>query len=146
MAWLSFIELDKAVVHVSRLVNFLWLWFQSVCPLMPSLIPYCLTGVSLTLDMGYPFTAAPAKHSCCSLPWIWGISFWLLTAPAHKPRCFQLHKFVNNILQTYRIFGVKVWKTSLVHIELYYFLLFTLFLSSENSKTYLSWLYLLLIT
>ena len=26
----SFIELDKAVVHVSRLVSFLWLWF-SVC-------------------------------------------------------------------------------------------------------------------
>ena len=30
MAWLSFIELDKAVVHVIRLVSFLWLWF-SVC-------------------------------------------------------------------------------------------------------------------
>ena len=27
----SFIELDKAVVHVIRLVSFLWLWF-SVCP------------------------------------------------------------------------------------------------------------------
>ena len=26
----SFSELDKAVVHVIRLVNFLWLWF-SVC-------------------------------------------------------------------------------------------------------------------
>ena len=36
-AWLSFIELDKAVVHVIRLASFLWLWFQSVCPLMPSL-------------------------------------------------------------------------------------------------------------
>ena len=33
-AWLSFIELDKAVVHVNRLVSFLWLWFQSVCPLV----------------------------------------------------------------------------------------------------------------
>ena len=30
----SFIELDKAVVHVIKLVSFLWLWFQSVCPLM----------------------------------------------------------------------------------------------------------------
>ena len=40
MAWLSFIELDKAVVHVIRLVSFLWLWFQSVCPLMPSLSAY----------------------------------------------------------------------------------------------------------
>ena len=32
-AWLSFIELDKAVVHVIRLTSFLWLWFQCVCPL-----------------------------------------------------------------------------------------------------------------
>ena len=37
------IELDNAVVHVMRLVSFLWLWFQSVCPLMPSqhLLSYC---------------------------------------------------------------------------------------------------------
>ena len=35
-AWLSFIKLDKAVVHVIRLASFLWLWFQCVCPLMPS--------------------------------------------------------------------------------------------------------------
>ena len=32
-AWLSFIELDKAVAHVIRLASCLWLWFQSVCPL-----------------------------------------------------------------------------------------------------------------
>ena len=44
-ARLSFIELDKAVVHVIRLVTFLWLWFQSVCPLMPSLSTYHLIGV-----------------------------------------------------------------------------------------------------
>ena len=37
MAWLSFIELDKVVVHAIRLVHFLCLRFQSVCPLMPSL-------------------------------------------------------------------------------------------------------------
>ena len=34
----SFIELDKAAIHVTRLVSFLWLWFsacpQSVCPQM----------------------------------------------------------------------------------------------------------------
>ena len=30
LAWHSFIEVDKAVVHVIRLVSFLWLWF-SVC-------------------------------------------------------------------------------------------------------------------
>ena len=77
MAWPSFTELDKAVVHVIRLASLLWLWFQSVCPLMPSLSTYHLTGVSLTLDMGYLFTATPAKHSHCSLPWMWGISSWL---------------------------------------------------------------------
>ena len=33
--WLNF--LDKVVVCVIRLVSFLCLWFQSVCPLMPSL-------------------------------------------------------------------------------------------------------------
>ena len=59
-AWLSFIELDKTVVHVIRLAGFLWLRFQSVCPLMPSLSAYCLPWVSLTLDVGYLFTAAPA--------------------------------------------------------------------------------------
>ena len=75
-AWLSFIELDKAVVRVIRLGSCLWLWFQSVCPLMPTLSTYHLTWVSLTLDMGYLFTAAPAKHGRCSLPWTWGISSW----------------------------------------------------------------------
>ena len=45
-----------------------------VCPLMPSCNTYHLTCVSLTLGVGYLFTAAPAKHSCCSLPWIRGIS------------------------------------------------------------------------
>ena len=51
-AWLCFIELDKAVVRVIRLACCLWLWFQSVCPLMPSLSAYRLTWVSLTLDVG----------------------------------------------------------------------------------------------
>ena len=73
-AWLSFIELDKAVVRVIRLASCLWLWFQSVCPLMPSLRAYHLTWVSLTLDMGYLFMEAPAKHSRCSWPWMWGSS------------------------------------------------------------------------
>ena len=30
----SSIELDKAVVHVIRLVSFLWLWFSFCCPLI----------------------------------------------------------------------------------------------------------------
>ena len=68
MAWLTFIELDKAVVCVIRLASFLWLWFQSVCLLMPSRNTYRFTWASFTLDVGYLFTAAPAKCSCCSLP------------------------------------------------------------------------------
>ena len=50
-ARLSFTELYKAVVHVFRLASFLWLWFQCVCPLMPSCNTY-----HLTLDVGYLFT------------------------------------------------------------------------------------------
>ena len=73
-AWLSFIELDKAVVHVIRLTSFLWLWFQCVFPLIPSCKTYRLTWVSLTVNVGYAFTAAPAKRSHCSLPWMRGIS------------------------------------------------------------------------
>ena len=73
------------MVHVIRVASYLWLWFQSVCPLMPSLSSYCLAGLSLTLDMWYLFMAAPAKHSHCSLPWTWGISFWALAAPG--PLC-----------------------------------------------------------
>jgi len=41
---------------------------------MPFLSAYHLIWVSLTLDVAYLFTAAPAKHSCCSLPWMWGSS------------------------------------------------------------------------
>ena len=74
MALLSFIELDRAVVHVSRLTCFLWLWFQCVCPLMPSCSTYCLTWFSLILDMGYHFTAAPAEHRHGPFPWPWGSS------------------------------------------------------------------------
>ena len=80
--WLSFIELDKFVVYVIILASFLWLWFQSVWPVMPSLNTYCLTGVSYTLDVGYLSMAAPAKHSRCSLPWLWGISSPTFVAPS----------------------------------------------------------------
>ena len=58
MAWLSFIELDKAVVYVIRLASFLWLWCQCVFPLMPSRTPTILIGFLL--------------------PWTWGISSRLL--------------------------------------------------------------------
>ena len=73
--WHGLVSLrDQAVVHVIRLASCLWLWFQSVCPLMPSLSAYRLTWFSLTLDVGSVSTAAPAKCSRCSLPWIWGSS------------------------------------------------------------------------
>ena len=39
---------------------------------MPSCNTYHLPWVSLTLGMRYFFTAAPAKHSRCSLPWTSG--------------------------------------------------------------------------
>ena len=73
-AWLSFIELDQAVVRVIRFASFLWVWFQCVCPVMPSHNTYRLTWVSLTLDLGYLFMAAPAKCSHCSLSWTRGVS------------------------------------------------------------------------
>ena len=57
-----------------RLASFLWLWFQWVCPLMPSCNTYRLTWVSLTLDVVCLFTAAPARCPRCSLPWTRGIS------------------------------------------------------------------------
>ena len=77
-AWLSFIELDKAVVRVIRLTSCLWLWFQCVCPLMPSRNTYCLTWVSLTLDVGYLFRAA--LQSAAAFPYLgWGVS------PHHHP-------------------------------------------------------------
>ena len=63
-AWLSFVELDKAVVHVIRLTSFLWLWFQCVFPLMPSCNTYHLTWFSLTLDVGYLLTATCLDLEC----------------------------------------------------------------------------------
>ena len=45
------------------------------CPL---LAPTILTWVSLTLDVEYLFTSAPAKHSCHSWPWTWCIPSQLL--------------------------------------------------------------------
>ena len=54
----SFIELDKAVVHVIRLVSFLWLWFS-----------VCLPSDALS---------APTVLLGFLLPWTRGISSWLL--------------------------------------------------------------------
>ena len=45
---------------------------------------YRLTWVSLTLGVGYLFTAAPAKRSRCSLSWMMG--YLLTTAPPDLER------------------------------------------------------------
>ena len=66
MTWLHWVR-QGCGPSVIRLTSFLWVWFQCVCPLMPSCNTYHLTWVSLTLGVGYLFTAAPAKHSRCSL-------------------------------------------------------------------------------
>ena len=58
----SFTELDKAVVHVIRLVSFLWLWFQSACPLMPSLSTYRLTGFLWPWAWGNLLSCSPQQH------------------------------------------------------------------------------------
>ena len=73
MAWFHWVR-QGCGPSVIRLTSFLWVWFQCVCPLMPSGNTYHLTWVSLTLDVGYLFMAAPAKRSRCSLPWMRGIS------------------------------------------------------------------------
>ena len=57
MACSNFIELDKAVAQVIRLATLLWLWFQSVCPLMPSLSSCQLTWVSFMLEVRYLLSA-----------------------------------------------------------------------------------------
>ena len=67
MAWLSFIELDKAVVHVIRLASFLWLWFQYVCPLMhieKQRYYFANKGPS---SQGYVFF--------CSHVWMWDLDY-----------------------------------------------------------------------
>ena len=81
MAWFHWVRQGCGPSGI-RLTSFLWLWFQCVCPLMPSHNTYCLTWVSLTLDVGYLFTAAPAKRwGCPSWLWTWSSSSQLSCAP-----------------------------------------------------------------
>ena len=100
VAWLSFIELDKAVVHGIRLASFLWLWFQCVCPLMPLATPTILLGFLLPWMWGsssrmlqqsaaaapylgggrpsWPWTwsssSRPSHARAAATPWTWGCS------------------------------------------------------------------------
>ena len=107
MAWLSFIELDKAEVHVIRLASFLWLWFQSVCPLMPSLSIYQLTWVSLSLDVGYSLKASPhdlghevspGGHFCAS-PLLSSLYIWM----------FSVHVLLKPSLKDYEHNVISTW-------------------------------------
>ena len=64
---------------------------------MPSLSTYCLTGVSVTLDVGYLFTAPPAK--CSSLFWTWDISSHGVTQ-----NYFYLFRVVTEVLHVEVVF------------------------------------------
>ena len=119
VAWLGFIELEKAVVHTIRLASCLWLWFHSVCPLMPCLSAYHLTWVSLTLDLRCIFTAAPEKCFHCSLPSTLGSSSPPLL---HRAACYSQYMWAN-------------LKTSMVSTGLRK-LAFIPFLKKGNGKTF----------
>jgi len=92
VAWLSFIELDKAVVLVIRLARFLWLWFSLSALWCPLTTPTILLGFLLPWTWGISSrllqqsaATAPSlgqgvsSHSCPSWPWTWSSSFW----PSH---------------------------------------------------------------
>ena len=66
------------MVHEIRLTSFLWLWFQCVCPLMPS---------GNTYRLGF------------LLPWTWGISSWLL----QHIKLIKISKFFNLIIPLLKI-------------------------------------------
>ena len=88
LAWFHWVR--QGCGPVIRLANCLWLWFPSVCPLMPSLSAYHLTWVSLTLDVGSLFTDAPylvygvGPLSRCPWPLVWGGSSQLLPLVLEK--------------------------------------------------------------
>ena len=157
VAWLSFTvsftvrqldKLDKAVVHVIRLAGFLWLWFQSVCPLFLYSV-YCLTcfllpwtwGISSRL-LQQSVAAAPdlghgVSHlSHCSWPWMWGIS------PGLVLRCllwvFQNLHFVLCLpcLQT----GLNLLLSVCLHHRFYFVDLSSLINFSHHNANVLSYM------
>ena len=71
-AWLSFIELDKAVVLWSDWLVFCDYGFSASALWCPLAALTVLLGFLLPWTWGL-FTAAPAKCSRCSLPWMRGI-------------------------------------------------------------------------
>ena len=88
-AWLSFTELDKAVVWVIRLASCLWLCFHLSALWCPLSVPTILLGFLLPWTWGFSSrplqqTAAATPYlgcgvtplSHCSWPWMWGSSSW----------------------------------------------------------------------
>ena len=61
-------KLNRYLFTLIRLTSFLWVWFQCVCCLLPSCNTYRLTWVSLTLGVGYLFTAV--QHSAAIAPYL----------------------------------------------------------------------------
>ena len=87
MEWLSFIALDKAVVCVIRLANFLYFGFSLSALWCPLSAPTVLLGFLLPWTWGISFqllqeSAATAPYLGCGLaplgchpwPWTWGTS------------------------------------------------------------------------
>ena len=60
-----FIELDKAVVHVIRLVSSLWLWFSFACPL----ISQSVQSLSRVRLFATPWTAARQAYLSITNSW-----------------------------------------------------------------------------
>ena len=72
MAWFHWVR-QGCGPSVIRLTSFLWVWFQCVCPLMPSCNTYHLTWVSLTLAWGIP--SRLLQQSIAAVPYLgWGVS------------------------------------------------------------------------
>ena len=86
MAWFHWVR-QGCGPSVTRLTSFLWVWFQCVCPLMPSCNTYHLSWVSLTFGVGYLFLSAPAKHSRSSLLWTSHPSWPWTWSSSSQPSC-----------------------------------------------------------
>ena len=62
---------------------------------------YRLTWVSLTLGLGYLFTAAPAKHSCCSLDTcisLFTAALFTIARTWKQPRCSSTDEWIKKLL------------------------------------------------
>ena len=75
---------------------------------MPTFSTYHLTGIFLTLDAEYLFTAATEKHSHCPLPWTWDISSWLMAAPVSQSHS-SLLQWIGNTQQCPQEWQVSVF-------------------------------------